>query len=82
MRRIKKKRRWRRKIGGGWIKKVLLPVRKQKTNAKAKSLAKKSIEVKRQISFDEEDDEDHGEECFYCNEAYSKPKDNDGWIRC
>lgn len=64
-------------------KKRLPPNKKHKPKSQKKTQTKKASQTKKQLSFEpEEEEEDDDEECFYCNEAYSKSKDNEGWIRC
>lgn len=53
---------------------------------KTLTLKKKALVNSKRKLFVEEFDEDEADnedtECFYCNEAYSNSKTNEGWIRC
>lgn len=61
--------------------------RKRADLKKQTQKTKTSIQIKKRLSFDVEEESEEGDVeedclCFYCNEPFSRSKDNEGWIMC
>ncbi|KAG8285735.1 hypothetical protein J6590_074468 [Homalodisca vitripennis] len=58
--------------------------RKRSDMKKQTQKTKKSIQIKKQLNFDVEEEAVVEEDClcFYCKESFSRSKDNEGWIMC
>ncbi len=66
----------------GWRKKAYNLIQKRSLAVRRKIKLKKAALIRRRLSFEPEEENDDDEECFYCNEFYSKSKVSEGWIRC
>lgn len=77
----------KRKLEERQVKKANKELQKQQTKAKKIKTQPKTnkLPVKKKLFKEEGDVSDDGDDdtnCFYCREAYSRSRANEGWIRC